>query len=207
MQIKRFLQFFCLFLIVAAVAFSGGCRSNTGGTPEGLIVINAPVSGKVRRVIAIEGTNVEKNAPLLEIALESKTAVPPDKRNRQTPAGTATSQAEIKAAEEQLQRASVELQRIEPLVASGSAPQPHLDAARAEYQKAQERVDRLRRQPPNMPPDLSAGQLNSEKTDNEAKENIIAVPAPSAGNVRVISVRAGQTVKKGEAIATIFTKR
>ncbi|HEX8368267.1 MAG TPA: hypothetical protein VF604_06970 [Pyrinomonadaceae bacterium] len=207
MSLNRFHRYFGLFLIFAAVFAAGACRSQTGGTPEGLVIINAPVTGKVRRVLVSEGANVQEKTSLIEITVVSNVTRPAGDENRQVPPARNT-QGEIRVAEEDLQQASVELQRIEPLVASGNAPQAHLDAARAQYQQAQERLDQLRRQAQSLPPNLTTRQENaSQQTSDAAKENIVAVPAPVAGNVRVISVRIGQSVKAGEPVATISTTR
>ena len=194
-------------MLAAAIIGVGACRTETSEAPEGLVVVNAPVAGKVLRVLVSEGTNVPEKAALIEIAVVSNVAGSAANENRRLPQNTPNAQTEIKSAEEDLQRASIELQRIEPLVTSGSAPQAHLDAARAQYQQAQERIDRLSRQPQNAPQSITAQKENAAEASSSSKENIVAVPAPASGNVRVISVRSGQFVKAGETIATISTEQ
>jgi multidrug efflux pump subunit AcrA (membrane-fusion protein) len=200
----EFYRILFLMLVAAAIAAAGACSSGINKTAENLVVVNAPATGKVRRVLVSEGTKVEANTPLFEISVISDVSRRTGNENLQTPAAP-NRQAQIRSAEEDLQRASVELARIEPLVASGNAPQAHLDAARAQYQQAQEKLDQLRRQTQTAPPDFKDRQ-NDGFSNAAPKENIIVVSAPVEGNLRVISVRAGQTVKSGEPVATISEK-
>ena len=200
---REFRRSASFFLIFASFLVAGACRSNRNETPAGLIVVNAPVTGKVRRVLVAEGTEVREKASLIEISVAADVPAPSENANRQTVA-TPDIQAEIKAAEEQLERASVEQQRIEPLVTANSAPQSHLDAARAEYQRAQERLDQLRRREQTAPPSMpGGGQENSVVFDSAPRETVVQVAAPASGSVRVISVRPGQSVKAGDPVATI----
>jgi multidrug efflux pump subunit AcrA (membrane-fusion protein) len=196
-------------LLIFAAAFGAiSCSGGGGGNNDaaGIVVINAPVTGKIRRVLVKEGTDVVENTGIIEITVPPKVPVP---EASGTPAGQTMRnvQAEIRSAEDELERASVELQRIEPLVASNSAPQSHLDAARAQYQQAQERLDALRRQsalPPNPASTEGTGNVNTSR--NAPVENIVVVRAP-AGSVRVISVREGQSIRAGEPVATISAPR
>jgi multidrug resistance efflux pump len=198
-----------LLLTGIAILAGASCRSASENAPAELVVVSATKAGTVKRVLVNENADVTENTVLIEIAILSNNTISNANANRQQPETPArNTRMEIASAEEDLQRASVELQRLEPLVASGSAPQSHLDAARAQYQQAQERLDRLRRNAqiapsnPALPPaSQTAGQ------NPAASENNFAVRAPVAGNVRVISVRAGQTVKAGQPIVTISTAR
>jgi multidrug efflux pump subunit AcrA (membrane-fusion protein) len=207
MSLKRSCQALCLLLFLTSIVSFSACRSETNGTTEGLIVVNAPITGQVRRVLVSEETNVPEKATLIEIAVVSNIPDSSANENRTSMPRTPDVQAQSRIAEEELQRASIELQRIEPLVAANNAPQSHLDAARAQYQQAQEKLDRLRRQPFTIPPTLNAPQGNVSTGSGAPKETIVAVPAPIAGNVRVINVRSGQFVKAGQAVATISTKQ
>ena len=206
MSLKKFYRVFSLLPIVIAMIVAGACRSETSDTPTGLIVINAPVAGKVQRILVSEGMSVQENTTLIEIRVLSNPPVSSGNGNQQIPQSAPNPQVEAKIAEEDLQRASVELQRIEPLVSTGGAPQAHLDAARAQYQQAQERLDQFRRNEQIIRTN-PAMQPNNSNFGQSAppSENIIAVRAPVAGNLRVISARVGQIVKAGDPVATIST--
>ncbi len=198
------------FVLTGVLIVSGAACGSSGenaDTPPGLVVVNASRTGTVKRVLVSEDTEVAENAVLIEIAVPTNNTNPPTNSNRPPVDNQMQNQGRaIADAEQQLQSAAVELQRIEPLVASDSAPQAQLDAARAVYQQAQERRDELRRsaQNPQINPVLPQSSINSEQN---APENIIAVRAPVAGNVRVLSTRIGQPVRAGEPIATISTAR
>jgi len=192
-----------LAVIFAAAFASVACRVERSDTPKNLIVVNAPASGKVSRIFVAEGTSVAEKASLIEItAAPVATASAGDQRGEST--GGDNMESEIKAAEERLQRAAVELQRIEPLVIAGGAPQSHLDAARAEYQEAQERLDELGRRKREAVPQYSNTQAGRNVGSQRDPAKVTIVPAPKAGNVRVISVRVGQSVKAGDPMVTIL---
>lgn len=199
-----------LFLLLTGIVFVSGAAcssSENADAPAGLVVVNATKTGTVKRVLVSENMDVTEKTALLEIAVPSNSASPIANANRQTADNPALNQSKaIADAERQLQQAAVESQRVEPLVASNSAPQSQLDAARAQYQQAQERLDQLRRSPQIMQTN-PATQPNNGNFGQSAppSENIIAVRAPVAGNVRVINARAGQPVKAGEPIVTIST--
>ncbi len=198
-----FVSFLVPLTLVAALV-SGACRPEKDAAPDNLIVINSPASGRVSRIFVAEGTDVAEKATLIEIAAAPVVVAPAGDQQMESTGGE-NIQSEMRAAEERLQRVSVELQRIEPLVAAGSAPQSHLDAARAEYQQAQEHLDQLSRRASEAPPQSSAPASKNPARTNAPK--ITIVTAPAAGNVRVISVRVGQSVKAGEPLATILARR
>jgi multidrug efflux pump subunit AcrA (membrane-fusion protein) len=206
MSDKRFHFVSYLLPVILAAAFaSGACRSEKSAAPENLVVVNAPASGKVSRIFVAEGTNVAEKASLIEI-VAPVVAAPAGNQQRESTGGE-NIQSEIKAAEERLQGASVELQRVEPLVVAGSAPQSHLDAARAEYQQAQERLDELRRRMREAPLQSSNTQAGNNIALQNGTAKVTIVAAPAAGNIRVISVRVGQSVKTGDPLATISASR
>lgn len=198
-----------LLLICVGVIAAESCRSSTEpDNAENLFVVNAPATGKVRRVLVSEGTEVAENAGIVEIVVASNAPVStggnPIERARQE---TQNTQAEIKAAEAELERASIEIQRVEPLVASNSAPAAQLDAARAQYQTAQDKLDSARRRGQTSQTDLAIRQGgNLASAAQTTNENIVVVRASAAGNVRVISASVGQTVKAGQPLATITAK-
>jgi HlyD family secretion protein len=192
-----------------AVAMSAACRSSDKNeTPRGLVVINSTASGVVRRVLVGEGARVNEGAVIIEIApqSESSTARPePDNAAGRARAAAVGAQQEIAAAQDEAHRAAVEVQRVEPLVASGAASQAQLDAARAQYQQAQERLQRAKERAQSAQRDLSIqqGRGPSQPQPNAPGEKLISVRASSSGTIRVISVRAGQRVESGQAIATL----
>jgi multidrug resistance efflux pump len=201
-----------LSLLFTGIVIISGAACNSSGenaTPAGLVVVNASRTGTVKRVLVKENMDVTVDTVLIEIAIPSNINGPTANTNRPPVGSPLQNQGKaIADAEQQLQSAAVEVQRIEPLVASGGAPQSHLDAARAQYQQAQERVDGLRRDAQNPQPNPALQQSNNNRGQHAPpSENIVAVRAPVGGNVRVISVRIGQPVKAGETIATISTTR
>ena len=211
MSFVRQLKLLSLAGIVVSLLGSAACRSagENGNPPADLIVVNATRTGTVKRILVGEDTEVTENTVLLEIAVPSG-ASSANSDNRPPAQSQIPNQGRALAdAEQELQRAAVELQRIEPLVMSNSAPQAQLDAARAQYQKAQERLDRVR-SAAQAPPAAIAPQSGNElpaQISPASSENIVAIRAPAAGNVRVISMQAGQVVKAGEPVATILQKR
>ncbi|MGA9769821.1 MAG: hypothetical protein WBV94_12325 [Blastocatellia bacterium] len=210
-RVRRLLGMLSLCLFVAAAA---ACRSaGTGERPRGLVVVNATATGVVRRVLASEGAAVNENAVILEIAVEPDARVPqqqPQTADSQARAQQANAQAqgEIKADEAEVERAAVEVQRIQSLVASGAASQPQLDAARAVYQQAQEKLQRAKDAAQIAQRNLIAQQGRAQSQPlPKPSEQLVAVHAPSSGVVRVISVRAGERVTAGQPIVTIASDK
>lgn len=204
------LELLSLCLFVAAVA---ACRSSgSGEKPRGLVVVNATATGVVRRVLASEGAAVNENAVILEIAAEPEMRAPQqpqaDDSQARAQATSAIAQREIQANEAEVERAAVEVQRIQSLVASGAVSQAQLDAARAQYQQAQEKLQRAKEAAQSAQRNLIAqqGRAQTQPPPHPA-EQIIAVHVPSSGVVRVISVRAGERVTAGQPIATITSDR
>ncbi len=199
--------------IVGAMA----CRSSSNTTaPDaasaGLVIVNAPATGEVRRVIASEGAPVNEGALILEIAVRQETPndspqAPSEDAQARARRAAQAAQAQVAAARAEAERASVEVERMTALVASNSAPQPQLDAARVQYQRAQEQLQRVQQSASTtaaMPP-----QVNNANTSQVAattpREQTIAVRASTAGTVRAIGVSVGQQVTTGQALATIRT--
>lgn len=193
------------FVCCALIAACSSAKNETAANH--LIVVKATATGTVERVLVNEGTAVNAGATILEIAVPAGTAIANQNQARES-AQSVLSRAErdARAAEAEVNRAAVEVQRVEPLVATGAAPQAQLDAARAQYQHAQERFEHLRD---------SAQQALSRAVTQEGSQaapaiapapTIVAVSTPAAGNLRVVSVRAGQPVIAGQPIATISTR-
>ena len=197
-----------MFVLAGAACRQGAGRE--GGTPPGLVVINAPATGEVRRVLVTEGAEVSEGTAVVEIAV----AEGPEGTGRtEDPAERARSavrgaRGEVAAAEAEVGRASVEVQRVESLVAAGAAPRPQLDAARAQYQQAQERLVRLRETAQSAQDHYVAreGVARAPAGSGAPPEQIVPVRVPSAGEVRAISVRPGQRVTTGQPLATVSVR-
>ena len=107
---------------------------------------------------------------------------------------------EVAPAEADANRASVELQRIEPLVKRGLASQAELDKARAQNQDAQARLQRARERAKS-----AVQQRNEAQTAAGSNEQIVSVRAPTAGKIHQISVQAGQQVTAGQMLAKVLS--
>jgi multidrug resistance efflux pump len=198
-----------LALTLLTLVMNAACRSsNRNETPADLVIVKATAAGEVRRVLVSEGAAVNEGAPVIEIAV--KVDAPADEQNKaegqeQARAALDAAQREIADAEAEVSRTSVEVQRVESLVRAGAAPQAQLDAARAQYQQAQERVERVRDSARSAQTGIVSRQENRSSTTMQG-ERIIGVPAPASGTIRVISARVGQRVTAGQAIATMSSQ-
>lgn len=192
-------RLFILSVLTVFFLFASACSSKSGNQSSNLVIVNAPNSGEVRRILATEGDIITQNTVIIEIVPLSNIPVANSNNSpNQNQTDTQTIQKEIKSAEEKLEQASVEVSRMETLVAANSAPQAQLDAARADFQKAQEKLDNLRR--------INKAPINSVIQPNKTiiqPPKIVTVPAPINGKLSVISVRVGQKIKAGQPIAVI----
>lgn len=198
-----------LLFIFFGLTATEACRlSSSDDNAANLFVVNAPATGRIRRVLVSEGSEVAENAGIVEIAVASNAPVSTGENSlERARRETQNTQAETKAAEAELERASIEVQRVEPLVASNAAPPAQLDAARAQYQTAQDKLDSARRRGQTSQTDLAVRQGgNLASATQSANENIVVARASVAGNLRVISASVGQTIKIGQPIATIAAK-
>jgi multidrug resistance efflux pump len=203
-----------LVAFVALVALASACAGGKDDAARGLIIVNAPVAGEVRRVLVREGMVVNAGTPVVEIAVRTEARGMPQ-ASAEDPVARAgrnigAAQAGIEAARAEAVRAEVEVQRLAPLVASGNAPQAQLDGARADYERAQRRLQEAqgaaqnaqsglvaaRRQPPNSAPATAAAAA-------APVEQIVAAEATSAGTVSVVSARVGDRVTAGQPLATL----
>ncbi len=195
-----------LLFIFFGLTATEACRlSSSDDNAANLFVVNAPATGKIRRVLVSEGTEVAEN---VEIVVASNAPISTGENQfekaRQDLQNTRT---EVKVAEAALESASIEVQRVEPLVASNSAPPAQLDAARAQYQTAQEKLEAARRRGQTSQTNLAVRESSNFIPANQtANENIVTVRASIAGNVRVISASVGQIVKVGQPVAAIAAK-
>ena len=192
-------------LALIAFAVCAACRSKTANeAAAGLVIVKAPVTGEVRRVLVSEGAAVNEGAAIMEIAVRPDAPIAADDRGdnqARARAQLGAAQKAIADAEAEANRAAVEVQRVEPLVRSGGAPQAQLDAARAVYQQAQERLARARESAASAQIGASIPQQNRSAPADQ--ENIVAVRVAQSGTVRVLATRAGQRVAAGQTIATI----
>lgn len=205
-------------LLLALLALVTGAACASSGTREnqtGVLVINAPEAGQVRRVLVSEGSVVSAGTPIVEIVVERQGA---EAAPAPSPGETADQRAarNIKAAEAEIETAralvvkhEAEVMRLTPLVASGQVPQAQLDAERALYEQAQRRLqqaqDRARQ---------AQGELLTARGQQGAQANTTAQSAiprleaiyartTSAGTVAVISARVGDRVTQGQPLATL----
>lgn len=201
----------------ALLAVSSACGSGGGGGADdsasrGVIVVNAPAAGEVRRVIAREGMIVNEGAPIVEIAVLTEGPRPtptPGESAESRAAGTyRAADAEIEAARSEVVRHDAEVRRLTPLVASGEAPQAQLDAERALYERAQQRLQQAQDAKQRAEGDLRvARQPGQNQTGTAAppppREQLVSALASSAGTVSVVNVRVGERVKAGQPVATL----
>jgi multidrug resistance efflux pump len=198
-----------VFALVALCAFAA-CASGEDKARRGLVIVNAPSAGEVRRVLVSEGMIVNEGTPVVEIAVrteaqnapQAKTEDPVERAGRNIGAA----QAGIEAARAAAVRAEVEVQRLTPLVASGDAPQAQLDGARAEYERAQRNLQEAQGAAQQAQSGLVAARRQPQNTTTAPvvpAERIVVAEATSAGTVSVVSARVGDRVTAGQPLATL----
>ena len=192
----------CAIALISLLVLSSACRSSSNQTPpDSETVVKSPTNGVVRRVLVSEGSEVDQGSALIEIAIEAKQ--PSDKKpvsEQQTKLTTRSSKSDLAAAESEASRAADKVRRVEPLVARGYASRADLDAARASYQDALGRLQRLRD--------------NSQETRDEKNGNSSTAPAvtvtpvlsPAGGTVHGIAVEPGQSVTVGQPLVIVQKK-
>jgi multidrug resistance efflux pump len=199
---------------IIALAVSVACQSS-GGKDEaarGIIIVNAPAAGEVRRVLVQEGMVVNAGTPLVEIAV--RTESPPrgaapqvqgEDPQARAQRNIRASQSEIEAARAEAVRTEVEVQRLTPLAAAGDVPQAQLDGARAEYERAQQRLQQAQ----TSAQDAQAGLVVARQTQHSrpatvlSSEQIVTAQASSEGTVSVVNARVGERVSAGQPLATL----
>jgi multidrug resistance efflux pump len=189
-----------------------GChaRSASEDATAGVIVVNAPVSGEVRRVLVSEGAHVAAGAAIVEIIVRdeqpasSAQAQPTEDPQARAARGVAAARNEIEAARAEVVRTQVEVDRLTPLVSAGQATQGELDGARAQYYQAQQRLQHAQDAAQGAQSGLIASrQQTATAPQVVSAERIIAAVATSAGVVSVINTRAGDRVTTGQPLATL----
>jgi multidrug efflux pump subunit AcrA (membrane-fusion protein) len=200
----------CILIVASLVGATSACRKTDEGGASNLEVVNAPVTGQVRRVLVREGARVSAGATIIEIAVQR--AAPASQGasadpQAQSRAAVETTLKEVVEAEADVQRALVDVQRAEQSVASGLASQAEVDAARARYQQAQNRLDRLREKSQSARDNLTFQRGRNAPAPVAAPEQIVAVQVTAAGTVRALSSRVGQQVTQGQPLATVSTDK
>ncbi|HUQ31324.1 MAG TPA: hypothetical protein VM095_04350 [Pyrinomonadaceae bacterium] len=197
-----------------ALLFSSACRSQTTSdeAPSGVVIVNAPATGEVRRVMVREGMTVDEGSPIVEIAVrvEGPAAAPtPQGEDPQArAAGTRqAAQSEVEAARADVVRKEVEVQRLTPLVASNDAPQAQLDGARAEFERAQRRLQQAQSAAEKAQTGLATARAQSPQTTSRPaqtfSEQLVTARASSAGTLSVINAKVGEHVTAGQPLATL----
>ena len=66
----------CAFVMIMTATVSSACRSQVSRSDnqaaQGVIIVNAPATGEIRRVLVREGMSINKDAPLVEIAVRTE---------------------------------------------------------------------------------------------------------------------------------------
>ena len=198
-----------LIALVACQACSRGENS-----ARGIIVVNAPAAGEIRRVLAREGMEVVEGQPIAEIAVYSPAQSAPttgtNAMQTRPSISLQAAEAEVEAARTEVVRYEVEVQRLTPLVSSGLASQGDLDGARALYERAQQRLQRAKTAVQLAQSELLAAQqrsLNSTTATPSPVEQIVVIRASGAGTVAALNARIGERVVAGQPLATIRAGR
>jgi HlyD family secretion protein len=198
-----------LFAMLAGIACNAVSKNgdSAGGS---VIVVNAPVTGEVRRILVAEGVHVSAGTPVIEIAVQDETALviqkPAESAEGQAVRNYQAADAEIEAARAEAVRHGAEVDRLTPLVASGETSQGQLDGERALYEKAQRRLQQAQEAKRLAEGGLISARQPNQNQDNNLtapRENIVVAAATSAGTVSVIAARVGERVKVGQPLATL----
>ncbi len=198
---------------LGALLVSSACQSSAvkeEPAARGVVVVNAPAAGEVRRVLVREGVEVGEGDPVVEIVV--RTAAPaatqPQGEDPVARAGSniGAAQGEIEAARAEVVRTEIEVGRLTPLVASGEATQGQLDGARADYERAQQRFQRAQSAAQSAQSGLVVARQQSHNSSFPSfapSEQIVVARATSAGTVSAVSARVGQSVQAGQPLATL----
>ena len=210
---SRSLSLLSLLLLVAAAA----CRSG-GGTQtseaRGIVIVNAPATGQVRRVLAREGMNVDEGAPIVEIAVQDETPAatpsPGESAAERAARNYRSADAEIEAARAEAVKHEAEVQRLTPLVANNEASPAQLEGERSLYERAQQRLQQAQDAKRKAESGLLASRQSELQPQGSVappapREQLVTANASSAGTVSVINARVGERVKVGQPLATLRT--
>ena len=202
-------------LLLTLLAATAGCEvwQDEGGGPRGVVVVNAPAAGEVRRVLVREGMSVGAGDPVVEIVVRTETpaAAPSPGEDPQARAGRTVqaAQSEIEAARAEVVRYEVEVARLTPLVAAGQASRGELDGAHALYERAQQRLRQAQESARSAQSGLTVARQQARDPKPAAapavSEQVVLARASSAGTVSVLSAREGDRVIAGQPLATLRT--
>ena len=196
-------------VLFSALVACQACSRGEDGT-RGVIVVNAPVTGEIRRVLAREGMEVVEGQPIAEIAVHPAAQSAPttgaDERQARAGLSIQAAQAEVEAARAEVVRHEVEVQRLTSLASSGQGSQGDLDGETALYERAQQRLQRAKTAAQQAQSGLVAARqqsLNSSIATPSPAEQIVAARASGAGTVSAVNIRIGERVVAGQPLATI----
>ena len=201
--------------LLSALVGTGACGSREGvGTDAGgVVIVSAPAAGEVRRVLVKEGMQVRKGEAVAEIVARAEGSPAPTPRGEDPVAAAgrniASAQAEVEAARAEVVRAEVEVSRLTPLVSSGQASQGELDGARANSERAQQRLGRAQTASQGAQAGLIAARQpnrNFAPAPTPAEQVVYAV-ASSDGTVSAVSARVGARVAAGQPLATLRSEQ
>jgi multidrug resistance efflux pump len=197
-------------LLSALVATSAcGSRESAGADAHGVVIVNAPAAGEVRRVLVKEGAQLKKGDAVAEIVVRAEGPAPAPTRGEDPVAAAgrniASAQAAIDAARAEVVRWEVEVQRLTPLVASGQASQGELDGARSNYEGAQQRLRQAQTSEQGAQAGLVAARqpARTSAPASTPAEQVVYAFATSGGTVSAVSVRPGARVTSGQPLATL----
>jgi len=198
-------------LLLCLLASCGSSKTPDTNQQYGIVVVNAPAAGEVRRILVSEGVEVNAGTPIVEIAVkdqpEAKAPTPGESAESQAVRNVKSSQAEIDAARAEVVKHEAEVQRLTPLVASGEASPAQLDGERALYERAQQRLQKAQDAEQQAQVGLRVSRQPWAQSggvqQSAPREQIVVARASSAGTVAVISARVGARVTNGQPVATL----
>jgi len=213
-KLKAAIYYGFALAVFVALATCIGCGSSgsTNEAARGIVIVNAPAAGEVRRVLVREGMIVGEGTPVVEIAVRTEAQNNAPQQRAEDPVARAgknigAAQANIEAARAEAVRSEVEVQRLTPLVASGDAPQAQLDGVRADYERAQRRLQEAQSAAQDAQSGLVAARQQPRNPTAAAPpaptEKIVVAATTSAGTVSVVSARVGDRVTAGQPLATL----
>lgn len=199
-------------LVLLVVAAASACKSSsTTSDTSGVIVVNAPAAGEVRRILVSEGVSVSAGAPIVEIAVQAEAPsvapTPGESAEARASRQLKAADSEIEAARAEAVKHDAEVQRLTPLVESGQASPAQLEGERALFERAEQRLQKAQDAKRNAESGLLSarqpGQNQASAPPSAPSEKIVAATATSAGTVSVINTRVGERVKAGQPLATL----
>jgi multidrug efflux pump subunit AcrA (membrane-fusion protein) len=206
--VKLKVTIFAISLLALLIA--SACQSTRQSDDlTGIVVVNSPADGRVKRIVVAEDVHVEQGTPIVEIVVQSeanRSATPArDGSEAKAISSYQSADAAIEAARTEVVRHEAEVARLTPLVDSGAASQGQLDGERALYEQAQRRLTEAQEAKRNAEGALLAARQPNQSQVNlpTPLEQIVSAVSSSAGKVAVINVRVGDPVKVGDPLATI----